>query len=136
MSYTNKTPNLNLPQWVGTEKPERTDFNAAFDAIDTEVTATNTSIANFLPQQRLEGSGSGKLIDKYSLAWNSLYLLMTGAVTAANASLYLITVRSSSSNDGYVHAVKDGTFLTVELDGRFLSLDSTYSVHYALVQVK
>lgn len=36
MASTNKTPNLNLPQWVGTEKPERTDFNAAFDAIDDE----------------------------------------------------------------------------------------------------
>ena len=37
MASANKTPNLNLPQWVGTEKPERTDFNAAFDAIDTTV---------------------------------------------------------------------------------------------------
>ncbi len=35
MASASKTPNLNLPQWVGTEKPERTDFNAAFDAIDT-----------------------------------------------------------------------------------------------------
>ena len=34
MASASKTPNLNLPQWVGTEKPERTDFNAAFDAID------------------------------------------------------------------------------------------------------
>lgn len=34
MASANKTPNLNLPQWVGTEKPERTDFNAAFLAID------------------------------------------------------------------------------------------------------
>ena len=37
MASASKTPNLNLPQWVGTEKPERTDFNAAFDAIDTTV---------------------------------------------------------------------------------------------------
>ena len=34
MASAATTPNLNLPQWVGTEKPERTDFNAAFDAID------------------------------------------------------------------------------------------------------
>ena len=34
MASASKTPNLNLPQWVGTEKPKRTDFNAAFDAID------------------------------------------------------------------------------------------------------
>lgn len=37
MASASKTPNLNLPQWVGTEKPERTDFNAAFDEIDTTV---------------------------------------------------------------------------------------------------
>lgn len=42
MASASKTPNLNLPQWVGTEKPERTDFNAAFDAIDDHV-ADNTS---------------------------------------------------------------------------------------------
>ena len=37
MASASKTPNLNLPQWVGAEKPERTDFNAAFDAIDGSV---------------------------------------------------------------------------------------------------
>ena len=42
MASASKTPNLNLPQWVGTEKPERTDFNAAFDAIDDHV-AESTS---------------------------------------------------------------------------------------------
>ena len=36
MASASKTPKLNLPQWEGTEKPERTDFNAAFDAIDDE----------------------------------------------------------------------------------------------------
>ena len=44
MASASKTPNLNLPQWVGTEKPERTDFNTAFDAIDTAVEAVSTSI--------------------------------------------------------------------------------------------
>jgi len=34
MASASKTPNLDLPQWLETEKPERTDFNAAFDAID------------------------------------------------------------------------------------------------------
>lgn len=39
MAATNSTTNLGLPQWVATDKPERTDFNAAFDAIDTTVAA-------------------------------------------------------------------------------------------------
>lgn len=34
MGSVTKTTNLALPQWSATEKPERTDFNAAFLAID------------------------------------------------------------------------------------------------------
>ena len=34
MASASKTPNLNLPQWVETEKPEMADFNAAFLALD------------------------------------------------------------------------------------------------------
>ena len=44
MASASKTPNLNLPQWVGTEKPERTDFNAAFDAID-DASALGTPVS-------------------------------------------------------------------------------------------
>ena len=36
MSYTNRTPNFDLPQWIGTDKPTFLgDFNSAFSAIDT-----------------------------------------------------------------------------------------------------
>lgn len=36
MSFTNKTPNYNLPQWLGTDKPSYlVDFNNAFSDIDT-----------------------------------------------------------------------------------------------------
>ena len=62
MASASKTPNLNLPQWVGTEKPERTDFNAAFDAIDTTVAshlaekATDVSLGHII-------AGAGTSID-------------------------------------------------------------------------
>ncbi len=35
MSYEATTPHLGLPQWVYTDKPQMTDFNAAFSAIDS-----------------------------------------------------------------------------------------------------
>ena len=44
MASASKTPNLNLPQWLETEKPERTDFNAAFDAIDDHVSTFAKSL--------------------------------------------------------------------------------------------
>lgn len=40
MSYTNSTPNYDLPQWIGTDKPTFLgDFNSAFSAIDTQMKA-------------------------------------------------------------------------------------------------
>lgn len=35
MAFINKTEYLNLPQWEASEKPSRTDFNEAFEKIDT-----------------------------------------------------------------------------------------------------
>jgi len=46
MASAAKTPNLGLPQWVAGEKPERTDFNAAFLAIDGAVVKESGSKAN------------------------------------------------------------------------------------------
>ena len=38
MSFTNKTPNYNLPQWLGTDKPSwLVDVNGAFSSIDTAI---------------------------------------------------------------------------------------------------
>ena len=35
MSYETTTPNIGLPQWVYTDKPQMADFNTAFSKIDT-----------------------------------------------------------------------------------------------------
>ena len=38
MSSTNKTSNLRLNNWNGTDKPERIDFNRDNDIIDSAIT--------------------------------------------------------------------------------------------------
>lgn len=44
MSFTNKTPNYNLPQWLGSDKPAwLTDMNGAFSAIDTAIKGASDS---------------------------------------------------------------------------------------------
>lgn len=44
MSFTNKTPNYNLPQWLGTDKPSwLVDVNGAFSNIDTAIKAATDS---------------------------------------------------------------------------------------------
>lgn len=52
MSYTNKTANYELPQWVGTDRPSfTTDFNNAFATIDEALNAKDMTVeslnANF-----------------------------------------------------------------------------------------
>ena len=44
MSHTNSTPNYQLPQFVGTDKPAYlTDFNQAFSAIDTAIAGAKSA---------------------------------------------------------------------------------------------
>lgn len=78
MASAATTPNLNLPQWVGTENPERTDFNAAFDAIDAEFwkyiypvgCLFETTDSAFNPQTHFGGTweqyGAGRVTVGYS----------------------------------------------------------------------
>lgn len=53
MSSASKTPNLNLPQWVATEKPEMADFNGAFNTIDGNINNLNKS--GYLPLLNVSG---------------------------------------------------------------------------------
>ena len=50
MASASKTPNLNLPQWLETEKPERTDFNAAFATLD-EGTGSGITVVDTYPTE-------------------------------------------------------------------------------------
>lgn len=44
MSFTDKTPNYKLPQWLGNDKPAwLTDMNGAFSAIDTAIKGASDS---------------------------------------------------------------------------------------------
>jgi len=46
MSFTNKTTTLNLPQWLGSDKPNfDIDINSAFDIIDHYATTVNEQIS-------------------------------------------------------------------------------------------
>ena len=42
MAYSNQTPVLGLPQWEGTDPPERIDYNDAFLTIDGAVSGLLT----------------------------------------------------------------------------------------------
>lgn len=71
MASASKTPNLNLPQWVGTEKPERTDFNAAFDEIDTTVAS---HLAESATDDVHDLVSDGKIIQESGAGSNGRYV--------------------------------------------------------------
>ena len=50
MASASKTPSLNLPQWVEPEKPELTDFNAAFATLD-EGTGSGITVVDTYPTE-------------------------------------------------------------------------------------
>ena len=83
MASASKTPNLNLPQWVETEKPERTDFNAAFDAIDDEFASLLEGGEVY--QATLQNGWTGTLTyKKNDLGQVSLKGELTAGTVAAN----------------------------------------------------
>ena len=107
MASASKTPNLNLPQWVGTEKPERTDFNAAFDAIDTTVAShlaesatqahlpKNVGLSNVTNDKQMPISGG--VLENYREKLVSL----SGTSTAINLSLGNVFTHTLSGNTTY-----------------------------------
>ena len=115
MASANKTPNLNLPQWVGTEKPERTDFNASFDAIDTTVAshlAENAIDAHdVIPAARLHKDNQQSIPNATwtTIAFNVVdfdtdNLMSSGKFVINTAGVYLITGGASilSATTGFV----------------------------------
>ena len=78
MASASKTPNLNLPQWVGTEKPERTDFNAAFDAIDDHVAE---SASKHITESGSNANGSYIKFDDGTLICHKAY---AGSIDGSN----------------------------------------------------
>lgn len=72
------TPNLGLPQWVAAEKPERTDFNAAFLAIDGAVIIASGSNAYGSYVQFADGTmicyGSNVTTTAIDTVWGGVFI--------------------------------------------------------------
>lgn len=67
MAATNSTTNYGLPQWLATDKPERTDFNTAMADIDTNINLVQGNLANIMSSLM-----SGKSLDS-NVDLNNLY---------------------------------------------------------------
>lgn len=92
MASTNKTSNLELPQWQSTEKPEMVDFNTAFEKVDTIVGDLTT----------LTTDEKTKLVGAISEVKDEFI-----AHKAESANKHI--KESGSNDDGYYIIFDDGT---------------------------
>lgn len=99
MSYTNKTHNYDLPQWLGNDKPTwLTDMNGAFSAIDTAIKGASDS-----------GSSAEAIANNALSTAQSAQETANTAVTTANEAMTNAGEATSVANNANQQA---GTALT------------------------
>lgn len=105
MSSAAVTPNLGLPQWVAGEKPERTDFNAAFLAIDDIGV-----MAGWISTLTGITIGNGTVVSRYSQIGNIVYFefrLLLGSTTSVTGSVSFTLPSTAKTSHTILGAVID-----------------------------
>lgn len=94
MGFTNKTPNYNLPQWIGTDQPTwLVDVNGAFSAIDTAISDVNVTATG---AKNTADSASG-LASTAKEAADAATQAATDATTAATAATNAATAATEKA---------------------------------------
>lgn len=73
MSYNSTTPNLHLPQWILSDPPQMSDFNSAFNSIDT-FAGTPTPISLGGGGGTTAQESAKNIMDDASTEWHDLPL--------------------------------------------------------------
>lgn len=95
MSHTNSTPNFNLPQFVGTDKPAwLTDINGAFSAIDTAIKNASDTATTASTNATTANKNIGTLSDLTTTA-------KTNVVSAVNEVNSNVGTAQNTANEAY-----------------------------------
>ena len=71
MSYTNSTPNLNLPQYTGTDVPTwLEDYNSAMSTIDTKVNENTQNITTAISDNPIITSTTEFSVNEFQIKYN------------------------------------------------------------------
>lgn len=104
MSHTNSTPNYNLPQFIGTDKPTwLNDVNGAFTSIDTQMKANADSATTANTQATTAVTNTGNLTnlqttDKTSLV-NAVNEVNTNVGTASGIANQAVGLANQAQTD-------------------------------------
>jgi hypothetical protein len=109
MSHTNSTPNYNLPQFVGTDKPTwLNDVNGAMSAIDTQMKANADSATQANTNATTAVNNTGSLANLNTTDKTSL----VGAVNEINTGLGTVSGVASGASASASKANTDITALS------------------------
>lgn len=97
MSYTNKTPNFDLPQWIGTDKPTFLgDFNSAFSAIDTAMKNNEDAAAAAVGTANAASATATSANTNANTALNTANTAKTSADAATTAAASATTTANAA----------------------------------------
>jgi len=92
MASTNKTANLELPQWERTDSVEMEDMNAAFDKLDTVIKETQDSRlrAELLLDLSIPASNLNVIsVDVSGIDWTAYKFILVSFPKLRTATVYL-----------------------------------------------
>lgn len=106
MSHTNSTPNYQLPQFVGTDKPAYlTDFNQAFSAIDTGIHAAKTA-ADTAGTDITEVENELNETNQNLTALGSTVSTLQGTVTSVSQTANQANTKADNLQNAFVFSVQ------------------------------
>ena len=112
MSHTNSTPNYNLPQFVGTDKPTwLNDVNGAMSAIDTQMKANADSATQANTNATTANTNIGTLTNLNTTDKTSL----VGAINETNTNAGTATNTANSAVATAEQAQTDATTASTEI---------------------
>lgn len=113
MSHTNSTPNYNLPQFVGTDKPTwLNDVNGAFSAIDTQMKANADSATSAGTSATTANNAIGTLSSLETTAKTDL----VSAVNEVNTNTTTVGNVASQASANATSALTKATTLETTLN--------------------
>lgn len=113
MSSTNKTNNLKLNKWIGSDKPMRVDFNYDNEVIDSVITQhTTDAVAHITDEERAK--------------WNT-YVHIGMYFGDGSSSRKIATNCPFNINAGFIFAVSRPSSIFYSSDGRKYNYTAMFS---------
>lgn len=132
MSSTNKTPNLKLNSWIGSDKPKRSDFNADNEIIDNVVSSHIGNADMHITSQERDkwntfidvGVYFGDGLNEKKITFNSSFEISCVIIFANNRPSSIVRFTNNKKYNYFAFACHQGGTLGVKLadDGKSMTV--------------